>query len=399
MSVVATHRGTPRADPHTGPRPLRVMFVTTDMTVGGHEQVTAQVVLGMDRSRFDPIVCCLKELGSLGEQLRREGIPVFSDLLVNKFDARVLVRLIRLMRRNRVDLVCTVGTGGDRMFWGCLAARMAHVPRVVSALHSMGAPDHVEWANRLLLAHTDAFVAVARVQKRYLCAHEGIPSRRTHVVYNGVAAERWVRAAPDPVLARSVGLEPGAPVAGIVAMLRREKNVEMFLRAAAKTAELVPDAHFLVVGDGPRREDLARMTHEWGLAGRVHFVGQRDDVPDLMALMDVLVLSSRFEAFPMVILEGMAAGKPIVSTHVGAVQEAVRHDQNGYLVPVDDVDAMARCIARVLTDRALGRRLGLVGQRLVAERFHLRHMVAGYERLFLSLVEDPMSARVPVGSV
>ena len=370
---------------HTDAAVLPVMFVTTDMTMGGHEQMIARLALGMDRSRFAPIVCCLKQRGDLGQMLAEAGVPVYADLSAHKFDARVLVRLVRVMRTHRVGLVCTVGTGGDRMFWGRLAARLAGVPRVVASLHSMGEPDHVEWPNRLLNKMTDAFVGVARVQRQYLTRHEGIPPERTHVIYNGVDARVWARAQPSAQLARSLGLQPGTPVAGIVAILRPEKNHEMFLQAAARVVDLVPNAHFLVVGDGPQREDLTCVTHQLGLTWRVHFIGQRNDVPQLMKLMDVVVLSSRAEAFPMTILEGMAAGRPIVATDVGAIGEAVSHGTNGYLVAHGDTDAMAQSIARLMTDSDRARRFGQAGQRLVAERFSLRQMIEGYERLFLSL--------------
>jgi len=378
--------------------PLRVMFVTTGMTVGGHEQITLKLALGMDRSRFRPVVCCLKELGDLGQRLLDEGVPVYAELMAHKFDVRVLVRLARLMRRHRVDLVCTVGTGGDRMFWGRLAARLAGVPRVVSSLHSMGEPDRVEWPNRLLHPGTHAFLTVAHAQKRYMVEREGIPSDRTHVIHNGVDVEAWVRTDPDPALAHSLGIEPHCPMAGIVACLRPEKNHEVFLHMARRVLDVLPYAHFLIVGDGPKRGDLTLLAGQLGLADRAHFVGQRHDVPDLVALMDVMVLSSRAEAFPMTILEGMAAGKPIVATDVGAVSEVVRHGQNGYLVPAGDVEAMAGYVGRLLADRGLGARLGRAGRDLVSRRFHLRNMIQGYERLFMSLVNGPMAPRGPVGS-
>jgi glycosyltransferase involved in cell wall biosynthesis len=223
------------------------------------------------------------------------------------------------------------------------------------------------------------------MQRQFLVDQEGCPPKRTHVIYNGVNLERWAAAKADPDLGRAFGIDPGAPVAGIVACLRPEKNHPLFIRAAAKALQRVPEAHFLIVGDGPGREELVRLVTELGMTGRVHFTGNRDDVPDMIALMDVLALTSVCEAFPMAILEAMASAKPVVATRVGAIPEAVIDGQNGYLVPPGDVEALADRLAQVLADRALATRLGRQGLALVSKRFSRERMVGGYERLFLGL--------------
>ncbi len=154
--------------------PLRVMFVLTSMPVGGAETLLAELIRRMNRSRFLPEVCCLKELGPLGEELAK-ACPAHTGLLRNKYDVAVLFRLARLLRQRRIDAVVTVGPG-DKMFWGRLAAWLAAAPVICSALHSTGLPDRVEWPNRLLAPWTDAFIAVAGRHGRYLAAHEGCPA-------------------------------------------------------------------------------------------------------------------------------------------------------------------------------------------------------------------------------
>ena len=157
--------------------PLRVMFVITSMPVGGAETLLVELVRRMDRERFLPELCCLKHFDPLGEVLARE-IPAFTGLLAHKYDVAVLWRLTRLMRRRRIDAVVTVGTGGDKMFWGRLAGWLAGVPVICSALHSTGLPDHVELPNRLLAPLTDAFIAVAEPHGRLSGRARGLPGRR-----------------------------------------------------------------------------------------------------------------------------------------------------------------------------------------------------------------------------
>ena len=219
----------------------------------------------MDRERFSPELCCLKQFDRLGEALSRE-VPAFTGLLSRKYDFTVLWRLMRLMRRRRIDAVVTVGAGGDKMFWGRLAAWLAGVPVICSALHSTGLPDHVEFSNRLLAPLTDAFIAVAEPQGRYLAEHEGCPARKIRVIPNGVDVERFHPRPPNRQLQEELNLDPQAPVAGIVAALRPEKNHEMFLHVAALVRRQLPAARFLIVGDGPERTKLESLARSLGVA-------------------------------------------------------------------------------------------------------------------------------------
>ncbi len=359
---------------------MKVMFVITCMPVGGAETLLVTLVRGMDRARFEPELCCLKYLGPLGETLAAE-IPAFTGLLAHKYDFAVLGRLTRLMRRRRIEAVVTVGTGGDKMFWGRLAGWLAGVPVICSALHSTGLPDHVEWPNRLLTPITDAFIAVARSHGQYLIDREGCPARKVRVVPNGVDTERFRPRAADPVLRRELGIPPGAPVAGIVAALRPEKNHRLFLLAAQRTLEQRPEAHFLIVGDGPERGAIEALRRELGLDGVVHLAGTRRDIPALLALMDAFVLTSHMEANPVSILEALACERPVVATAVGSVPETVIDGKTGCLVKPGDAQAIADRLGELFRDREKAAGLGRAGRRTVVEHWSLKRMVAGYENL------------------
>ncbi|MFH1923783.1 MAG: glycosyltransferase, partial [Planctomycetota bacterium] len=245
--------------------PLRVMFVITSMPVGGAETLLVELIRRMDRSKVLAELCCLKYPGPLGEMLEDE-IPTFSGLLSGKYDFGVLWRLTRLIRTRRIDAVVTVGTGGDKMFWGRLAAWAADVPVICSALHSTGLPDHVELPNRLLAPITDAFIAVAESHGRYLAEHEGCPAEKVRVIPNGVDVEKFHPRWPNQALRTELQVPEGAPVAGIVAALRPEKHHELFLESAALVREQVREAHFLIIGDGPQRGKLEGLARQLGLA-------------------------------------------------------------------------------------------------------------------------------------
>ncbi len=275
--------------------------------------------------------------------------------MTRKTDVSVLWRLAGLMRRQRIDAVVTVGAG-DKMFWGRLAARLAGVPVIASALHSTGWPDSVQWANRLLAPITDAFIAVAEPHGRYLAAHEGCTASKIHVIPNGVDVERFRPRPPSETLRTEFGLATGAPVVGIVAALRPEKNHALFLKAAGAVRRAVAGARFLIVGDGPLRGELEALARSLSLSDAVRFLGTQSDVHEVLSLIDVLALTSHMEANPVSILEAMAAGKPVVSTRVGSIDKAVDEGCSGYLVAPGSEEELAGRLIELLRDRA-GRRL------------------------------------------
>jgi glycosyltransferase involved in cell wall biosynthesis len=383
--------------PLTDRAPLRVMFVITSMPVGGAETLLVELVRRMDRRRFLPELCCLKRLDPLGEVLAGE-IPAFTGLLAHKYDFAVLRRLTRLLEERQIDAVVTVGTGGDKMFWGRLAAWLAGVPVICSALHSTGLPDHVELPNRLLAPLSDAFIAVAESHGAYLAAHEGCPAEKVRVVPNGVDVERFHPRWPDCRLQREFGLEPDSPVAGIVAALRPEKNHAMFLYVAALVHKQLPAARFLIVGGGPERARLEALSKSLGISDAVRFLGTRQDVPEVLSLIDVLLLTSRMEANPICLLEAMAGEKPVVATQVGSIPETVLHGQTGYLVAPHDSQAMASRAVQLLSDRKLASALGRAGREHVIAHWSIDRMVEGYQNLIAEIYSAKCSGTSVVKS-
>ncbi len=369
--------------------PLRVLFLVTSMPVGGAETLLMNLVRRMDRKRFAPELVCLKELGPLGEKLACE-MRVHSHLIAGKYDLRILPRLWRLMRIPRADAVITVGAG-DKMFWGRLAARLAGAPVIASALHSTGWPDGVGRLNRMLARITDAFIAVADAHGRHLVEGEQFPADKVRVIYNGIDADRFAPRDGAPVRA-ALGIPPDAPVVGILAALRPEKNHELFLAGAARIRAARPDARFLIVGDGPQRPALEALANELGIAPGVHFLGTRSDVPELLAACDLVALTSHNEAAPVSILEALAVGVPVVAANVGSVSETVIDGETGRLFPAGDLDAYVAAAFDVLADDQARTRMAGAGRRLVVERWSLAAMVRGYEQLIETIYKSKQPA-------
>lgn len=369
--------------------PLRVMFLVTSMPVGGAETLLMNLVRRLDREQFAPEIVCLKELGPLGEVLAQE-IPVHSDLISHKFDLRVLPRLWLLMRQRKTDAVVTVGAG-DKMFWGRLAARLAGVPVIASALHSTGWPDSVGRLNRLLTPLTDAFIGVADAHGKHLTEHENFPRAKVFTIYNGVDTKVF---APreEASIRQELGIPADAPVMGILAALRPEKNHELFLRGAKEisarlqTADSqLPAAHFVVIGDGERRKQLEHLADKLGISQVTHFLGSRSDVAEILPALDLVALTSHNEASPVSILESLSCGVPVVSARVGSVPESILPGETGELYESGDLAGFTQAAIKLLLDPAARKRLGDQGRQHIEQHCSLDVMVDGYEQLLQTL--------------
>ncbi len=364
-------------------RPLRTLFLLTSMPVGGAETLLVNMIRRFHPQRIAPAVACTKEQGPLGELLANE-FPVTSHWLRGKYDVSIVRRLARYLRRERFDALITVGAG-DKMFWGRIAARLANVPVVCSALHSTGWPDGVGRLNRWLTPWTTAYIAVAKSHGEFLIEWEKFPESKVVVIPNGIDTDRFQ---PDEDARRSVreelSLGPETPLIGIVAALRPEKNHAGFVAMAALLCERFPTAHFLIIGEGPERCAIEKAIANAGLKHRIRMLGSRSDTPRLVAALDLFVLTSLNEASPVSILEALACQVPVVASRVGSVAETVIDGTNGFTVPSQDTPAFADAASLILSNPDLARELGRNGRVQVTANASLDAMVLGYETLIVS---------------
>jgi len=361
-------------------KPIRTAFLLTSMPVGGAETLLVNLVRGFDSAKIHPQIVCLKEPGPLGEEIAME-FPLASHFISSKWDIRVVERLRRHFVREQIEAVVTIGAG-DKMFWGRIAAKLARVPVICSALHSTGWPDGVGRANRLLTKITDAFIAVAQSHGKFLVDFERFPESKVAVIPNGIDTDRF---RPDletrSRVRRELNLPATAPVIGIVAALRPEKNHEMFIEVAARVQRVVRDSQFLIIGEGLERSKIEAAIAKHSLQYQVQMLGNRSDTQRLLAAIDVFALTSHNEANPVSILEALSTEVPVVSTRVGSIAETVIDGETGYCVEPGDAQAMALRIQELILDSKKHATLGQQGRKRVQEHGSLRSMVGGYEEL------------------
>jgi glycosyltransferase involved in cell wall biosynthesis len=361
-----------------------VLTVVDRLTAPGPDTIATRIAVGLDQDRFESVVCSVQRSSPRQvEAARAAGVEVLELRRRSRLAVWRWLPLLRLLRSGRVDVVHAHTFGSN--VWLSLLTRLGRTRVFVAHEHSWSYEGALHrLADRLLVARkADAVVAVSPADRTRMIQLERIPAHKVVVIPDGIAGPD----AGDAAQARrALGIPTRAQVVGTVCALRPEKELDTALRAMARLEPRRPRLRFLVVGDGPERPRLERLAAELGAPAV--FLGHRTsaDVPDLLAVMDVVVSSSRFESMPLSVLEWMAAGKAIVAGRVGGIPAILEDGREAILVPPRDHVAFADAIDRLLDNPAERRRLGQAAKKRQRTEFSLEvtltRLESLYERLY-----------------
>jgi glycosyltransferase involved in cell wall biosynthesis len=380
---------------------VRVLRVIARLNVGGPALHAVLLTERLDPTRYETRLVTGRVGDDEGDYLDLHGtapaglvsIPALGRDVRGGRDWSAFWELVRLIRRFRPHVVHTHTAKAGAL--GRLAAWLCRVPVVVHTYHghvfdsyfSPGMTRLVVAAERVLAGRAHALIAVTdRVRRDILARGIGRPDRVT-VVPLGLDLDAMAAApARRGELRRELGVSDATPLVGIVARLVPIKAHETFLEAARAIAPARPDAIFLIVGDGERRQALEAQVQELGLRARVRFLGWRADLDRLYADLDVVVLTSKNEGSPVALIEAMAAGRPVVSTRAGGVEDVVTDGETGLLVSVGDAAGVARAVLHLLDDPGDAARLGAAARDAVVPRFSGQRLVADIDALYRRLL-------------
>lgn len=353
----------------------RILYVIDGLNVGGAETLLLDL-LDAALTRGDAAHVAYFSDGPLGAEVAARGIGLTRLSRTGLRDPRALHRMVRLIRRWRPDVVHTHLTKAGIV--GQIAARVTGTPRV-QTLHNVDPWRRRAWLSRAWRWATDgadACIAVSSEVADHVAATGGHSRARIEVIPNGADLSRFDPEGTEPLPLSRFGLDRGAVVFAAIGRLTDQKDHATYLRAVAKVAREMPDTRFVVVGVGPLDSDLRDLAASLRLGpDRVAFLGGQRDMPALLASVDVMVLSSRWEGLPMVLLEAMAMGVPVLSTAVGGVPRVIEDWKTGLLVPPGAPELLAERMRRLAVDPHLRKTLGAAGRRLVEAEFDAAGML------------------------
>jgi glycosyltransferase involved in cell wall biosynthesis len=365
---------------------LKILQLIPTLDRSGAEKQMVLLARGLPRDRFQVEVAALTRLGPLEAELKSAGIPVTNIGKRFKVDPFALSRLVRFLKAGRCDVLQTWIFAANT--YGRVAARRAGVPIVITTEMAVdlwkGKLEH--HVDRRLATWCDRLVGNSHAVVDYY-RELGVPEDRLAMIYSGIADEAPPSIDPAAVRAE-FGFAAEAPVVLFAGRLAEQKRIDDLLKALDLLQHVQPDLRTLIVGDGPLRTSLEQTAHAYDLAGKVRFLGHREDVPRLMSAADLVVLPSAYEGLPNMVLEAMHLGKPVVATAAPGTTEVVVDGQTGVLVPVGDTRSLARAIRDVIRDRELARRLGDAGRARVDALFRSETMVSQFASLFEQLARE-----------
>jgi glycosyltransferase involved in cell wall biosynthesis len=319
---------------------------------GGGERLAVGLATHLPRDRYEVVFCTTRPGGGvrLVEELRCAGVEHVALRRRHRAELLPWIRLTLMLRRRRFDVLHAHMLGSN--VWGSICGRLAGVPAVVA--HEHGSPFESKPWRRLLYRLTgrlaDTFVAVSARDRERMIAVEGVPAGKIVVMPNAYI--------PRPTIDGSnvrdeLGIAADAPVIGTAAVLRPEKALDVLLDAFTRVGSSRGDAQLVIAGHGRERPGLEEQARALGIAERTHFVGYREDIPEVLRALDVAVISSDSEGSPLLVFECMAHRTPLVSTDVGAVHEVLEDGRSVLLAPTRDAAALAAAIERLLSTPSL----------------------------------------------
>lgn len=393
----AGHPGVPGPSCEGAPRrePIRVASFLDSMAAGGGTELNAvRTAERLDPAHVRLSVVALRADGPMRGRYEAAGIPVLAApplrSLVGPDLPGAVLGLARLLRAHRIEVVHAHDVYTN--FVATLAARVARgfggAPRIITSKRWWVTQRKHRPLNLLAYRLADRVLANSTSVGESLTRADGVPAGRVVVVPNFVDDAAF--ATPDDAWIRTMrarwGIPSDAPVVGVVARLRPEKDHGSFLTAVARLRTEVPELRAVVVGDGPCEASLLEQGRTLGLGDALVLAGHLPQVPNPHALFDVSVLPSLHEGFPNTVVEAMAAARPVVATAVGGVPDAVVDGETGLLVPPRAPERLAAALGPLLADPERRQRMGGRGRAIARERFHASAVLPRLERLYASLV-------------
>jgi glycosyltransferase involved in cell wall biosynthesis len=365
-----------------------VHYVDSDI-FGGSEEAALHLMASLDRARWEPVLLHHPDAGvaRLVDEARRLGIRAVSLPRAGRNRLAGVLRVRQALRAERPAVFHAHLSWPFACKDGVRAAWLAGVPAIVGTAQLYLAPDHGK-RPPLALGLYHRIIAVSEEVRRRYQVELGVPARTLIVVPNAIRVPAAVPLRDAALRAKLVDGRPDYVVL-TPARLHPQKGHTYLLQAAA----LVPDATFVLAGDGPLRAALEAEARDLGIAGRCVFLGERRDVPALLAAADLFVLPSLFEGLPVSVLEAMAAERPVVGTAIGGTDEAVESEATGLLVPPRDPAALASAIRRLQADTALARRLAVAARARVAGEFTAEATARQVMRIYDELLAGTSGGR------
>lgn len=362
---------------------IKVLYFLNSVVRAGVEEHVLGLLQQLDRTKFEPILVCPKELIDLMradlENIKIKYYPVCIRRWRHKGEIK---KFLRILKEERPDIVHSHLFFATRFV--APLSKLIGIPLVIETAHLREAwrrgIKKMYAIDRFFYRFVDKIVTVSEAVKKYLSEDKKISESKIEVIYNGVDLDKF----------KSVPKQSnnGQFAIGVIGRLEPQKGHKYFLEAVSLLDDRFNDVNFLIVGEGSLKEELYKYCKDLGIEQRVRFLGYREDIVSVIAEMDLVILPSLYEGFPLVILEAQAMGKSVVATNVDGIPEAVINNKTGLIVPPKDSQALKSAIEIFLNNRELGIKMGCAGRKNIEENFDMKKQIEQIQELYKNLLKE-----------
>jgi len=365
---------------------VTILYIIWSLRLGGAERVVTDLAKNSDRKLFSPFVCCLNDKGDYAQEIEEKGIKVIPLNKRHKFDPIIIFKIYKIIKHYKIRIVNTHLWTAN--FWGRIAAFLAGVKAIVATEHTTDEkrPEFYHFADRILAHLTECIIAVSTSVREFHQKRSKIPSKKFSVINNGIDTKAFDIQIDTEEKRKEFGLHSDDFVIGLFGRFVPAKAHEILLEALKDVIIKHSEVKVLFAGSGPTENKIKELTHELNLENNVIFAGFRKDTPELYKIIDLFVLCSNREGFPITLLEAMAAGVPAIVTDVGGNVDIIQNMVNGILIKPGSSSILSKKMNEIIENAALRYQLARKAKEIVMDKFTSQMMTAHTERLFVRLI-------------
>lgn len=378
---------------------IHVLHIITNLPLGGAQDNTLMTVEKLDRTKFEVSLLCSSEGQWLERARQIENLNlIFVDELTRKiripYDLIAFWKIYKFIQQGQYTVVHTHSSKPGVL--GRLAARLAGVPVIIHTIHGFPFHDFMNpvvrhffiVVERLLSKLTHRLVTVSKLNLEKAVSLRLANRRKFVNIYSGIEFEKYDVKVDVEAKKNELGIVNGEKIVGMVGRFSEQKAPLNFIKAIPGVLNARSDVCFVMVGDGELRQNIVKLSSKLGLRSKIRLLGYREDIAEILQILDVYVLPSLWEGLGRSLTEAMYASRPVVATDVEGVPELVKHEETGILVPPNDVQAIARGILTLLSDEQKAQRLGKAAKQRIGEAFRADAMVRSLERVYEEVISE-----------
>jgi len=373
----------------------KLLFVIDNLEFGGGERVFLQLALGLS-DQFEILVASMPG-GSFSEGLKKQGTTFFNIDMTRRVSFKPIRRLINIIRNERITLIHSQGLRAD--FFARIAGRIAKSPYILSTVAMPLEGFDISFARKRIYSffdrfserYVDRFIVISDELKKFLIDKHKIPPEKIFKIYNGIELNEYHPDNSDKSsmkIRKEFGIDKDEFLIAGIGRLVWQKGFEYLIDAVPRVTKQIAKIKFLIVGEGPLKNRLKEKRKKLRIEDKIIFTGFKSDIKEILSSIDILVMPSLREGFPMVTLEAMAMAKPIVATDIDGIREQIDHDENGLLIPPEDPEAIADAIIFLFNNKEKSEQLGFAAKKKAEEKFSVEEMIKKtkgvYEELLVS---------------